>query len=166
MFFTTIRAKLVVWYTLALAVIFIAFSSILYFFLHRALYDSVDKKLTTIAEITADSTTRSHEDMEKWNEYLEDFFGFKPTTKYIRIFDKSGNIDYGADEDRQIKIPITAETIRNAQKGEITFETIEGLDEHPIRVINYPVIRDNRLVNFVQVGTSLEYVMDTMMRLT
>lgn len=166
MFFTTIRAKLVIWYTLALAVIFIAFSSIIYFFLHRALYDSVDKKLATIAEITADSTTRSHEDMEKWNEYLEDFFGFKPTTKYIRIFDKSGNIDYGAEGDRKIKIPITAETIRNAQKGEITFETIEGLDEHPIRVINYPVIRDNRLVNFVQVGTSLEYVMDTMMRLT
>ncbi len=165
MFFTTIRAKLVVWYTLALAIIFIAFSSILYFFLYRALYDSVDKKLTTIAEITADSTTRSFEDSEKWNEYLEDFFGFKPTTKYIRIFDKSGHIDYGADEDRIIKIPITAETIQNAEKGEITFETIEGLDEYPIRVINYPVLQENRLVNFVQVGTSLEYVQDTLMRL-
>jgi heavy metal sensor kinase len=165
MFFTTLRAKLVVWYTLVLAVTFLAFSSILYFFLNRALHDSVDKKLKTIAEITADSTTRSPEDSEKWNEYLEDFFGFKPTTKYISIFDKSGNVDYGTEGERTVKIPITAETIKNAKNGEITFETIEGLDEHPIRVINYPVIRDNRLVNFVQVGTSLEYVQDTLMKL-
>ncbi len=165
MFFTTLRAKLVVWYTLVLAITFIAFSSILYFFLHRALHDSVDKKLTTIAEITADSTTRDVEDSEKWNEYLEDFFGFKPATKHIQIFDKSGNVKYGAKGERTVKIPVTAETIKNAKKGEITFETIEGLDEYPIRVINYPVIKDDRLINFVQVGTSLEYVQDTLMKL-
>ena len=58
MFFVTIRAKLVYWFTLVLALILVSFSALLYFTLSRALYDSVDKKLTTIAEITADSSTR------------------------------------------------------------------------------------------------------------
>jgi len=49
MFFVTIRGKIVLWFALVLALILISFSALLYFTLSRALYDSVDKKLTTIA---------------------------------------------------------------------------------------------------------------------
>jgi heavy metal sensor kinase len=165
MLFRTIRAKLVAWYTMVLAALLVAFSVMLYFFLSRALYDSVDKKIETIAEITADSTTRNIEESEGWNDFLEEFFGFKPTAKYIQILDKSGNIDYDADGSLPKKLPITAETIRRATNGEIVYETLEGLDEYPIRVVSYPVLKNGNLVNLVQVGTSLEYVEETLNRL-
>ncbi len=165
MFFVTIRAKLVGWFTLVLAFMMISFCSVLYFTLSRALYDSVDKKLTTIAEITADSSSRVSEDSEGWNNYLEKFFGFRPTAKYIQILDKSGNIDYDADRSLPKKLPITAETVKRAETGEIVFETLYGLDKYPIRMISYPVIKNNKLVNLVQVGSSLEYVQETLRRL-
>lgn len=165
MFFRTIRAKLVAWYTIVLAAILITFCTMLYFFLARALYDSVDKKIRTIAEITADSTTRDIEGSESWNDFLEEYFGFRPTAKYIQILDKSGNIDYDADGSLPKKLPRTAETVRRAQNGEIVYETLVGLDEYPIRMISFPVIRNDNLVNLVQVGTSLESVEETLGRL-
>jgi two-component system OmpR family sensor kinase len=165
MFFVTIRAKLVGWFTLVLGLILISFSLFLYFTLSRALYDSVDKKLVTIAEITADSTSRVSEDNKGWNDYLEKYFGFRPTAKYIQILDKSGNIDYDADKSLPKRLPITAETIKRAEAGETVFETIYGLDQFPIRMISYPVIKNNKLISLVQVGSSLEYVQETLRRL-
>ncbi len=165
MFFVTIRAKLVYWFTLVLALILVSFSALLYFTLSRALYDSVDKKLTTIAEITADSSTRTSEDSEGWNDYLEKFFGFRPTAKYIQILDKSGNIDYDADRSLPKRLPLTAETVKRAETGEVVFETLYGLDTYPIRMINYPVVKNDKLISLVQVGSSLEYVEETLHRL-
>lgn len=165
MFFVTIRAKLVYWFTFVLTLILVSFSALVYFTLSRALYDSVDKKLTTIAEITADSSTRVSEDSEGWNDYLEKFFGFRPTAKYIQILDKSGNIDYDADKSLPKRLPITAETVKRAEAGEVVFETLYGLDKYPIRMISYPVVKNNKLINLVQVGSSLEYVEETLRRL-
>jgi heavy metal sensor kinase len=165
MFFVTIRAKLVYWFTLVLALILVSFSALLYFTLSRALYDSVDKKLTTIAEITADSSTRMSDDSEGWNDYLEKFFGFRPTAKYIQILDKSGNIDYDADRSLPKRLPLTAETVKRAETGEVVFETLYGLDTYPIRMINYPVVKNDKLISLVQVGSSLEYVEETLHRL-
>ena len=165
MIFVTLRAKLVCWFTLVLALILVSFSALLYFTLSRALYDSVDKKLTTIAEITADSSIRTSEDSEGWNDYLEKFFGFRPTAKYIQILDKSGNIDYDADRSLPKRLPLTAETVKRAEAGEVVFETLYGLDKYPIRMINYPVVKNNKLISLVQVGSSLEYVEETLRRL-
>jgi len=165
MIFVTLRAKLVCWFTLVLALILVSFSALLYFTLSRALYDSVDKKLTTIAEITADSSIRTSEDSEGWNDYLEKFFGFRPTAKYIQILDKSGNIDYDADKSLPKRLPLTAETVKRAEAGEVVFETLYGLDRYPIRMINYPVVKNNKLISLVQVGSSLEYVEETLRRL-
>jgi two-component system, OmpR family, sensor kinase len=166
MFLVTIRAKLVCWFTLVLALILVSFSALLYFTLSRALYDSVDKKLTTIAEITADSSIRTSEDSEGWNDYLEKFFGFRPTAKYIQILDKSGNVDYDADKSLPKRLPLTAETVKRAETGEVVFETLYGLDKYPIRMINYPVVKNDKLISLVQVGSSLEYVEETLRRLS
>jgi heavy metal sensor kinase len=165
MFFVTIRARLVAWFTLVLALILVSFCWLIYFTLSKALYDSVDKKLATIAEITADSASRVTDDNQGWNDYLEKFFGFRPTAKYIQILDKSGNVDYDSDKSLPKRLPITPETVKRAETGETVYETLSGLDEYPIRVISYPVMKNNKLINLVQVGSSLEYVQETLRRL-
>jgi len=165
MVFSSIRVKFVAWYTLILTVTLVAFSFLLYYFLAKALYESVDKKITTIAELTADSNARVTTEPEGWTDYMENFLGFKPSANYIQIMDKSGDLNYNADGSLPVKLPITADTVRRAQKGEPFYETLMGLDTHPIRLINYPVMRNGDLVTLVQVGTSLGSVEETLARL-
>ena len=165
MVFSSIRAKFVAWYTLILMVTLVAFSFLLYYFLAKALYESVDKKLITIAELTADSNARITSEPEGWTDYMEEFLGFKPSANYIQIMDKSGDLNYDADGSLPAKLPITADTVRRAKKGEPFYETLMGLDTHPIRLINYPVMRNGDLMTLVQVGTSLESVEETLSRL-
>lgn len=163
MFFRTIRVKLVAWYTIILALILVVFSIMLYFFLSRALSESVDKKLLTIANFTADSTARNMNLSQEWNDFLEGFTGYRPAINHIRILDKSGGID--EDGSFPKRLPITAETVRKAQGGKPTYETLTGLDEYPIRVIIYPVMENDKLATLIQVGTSLEYVEVTLKEL-
>ncbi|MBN1882693.1 MAG: heavy metal sensor histidine kinase [Deltaproteobacteria bacterium] len=165
MVFTSIRVKFVAWYTLVLMVTLVAFSCLLYVFLAKALYESIDKKLITIAELTADSNARITTEPEGLTDYMEEFLGFKPSANYIQIMDKSGDLNYDSDGSLPTKLPITADTVRLAKKGEPFYETLMGLDTYPIRMINYPVMRGGELATLVQVGTSLESVKETLSRL-
>jgi len=54
--FTSIRSKLTAWYVLLLGVILVLFSILLFFFLSKRLYESVDSSLTVSARIVARST--------------------------------------------------------------------------------------------------------------
>ena len=52
----SIRSKLTAWYVLLLAVILILFSVLLFYFLSKRLYESVDNSLTISARVVAQST--------------------------------------------------------------------------------------------------------------
>ncbi|PIQ99440.1 MAG: histidine kinase [Nitrospinae bacterium CG11_big_fil_rev_8_21_14_0_20_45_15] len=162
--FTSIRSKLTAWYVSLLGIVLILFSLFLFFFLSKRLYESVDHSLKVSAAVVAKSATM------KITQYpfsgLENFFdqiiGRGQLNKFYRIYDGSGNVGSRSRNLTASQFPLSQTAYSNATKGETTYETaiIEG--DHPIRIITMPLVEDGKLVNLVQVGTSLKAVQDTL----
>jgi heavy metal sensor kinase len=61
-------------------------------------------------------------------------------------------------------LPISDQALDNASRGISTYETVEGLARYPVRILTMPVMESDRPVNLVQVGMSLQNVMQTRLR--
>lgn len=165
--FTSIRTKLTAWYVLLLGIILVLFSVFLFYFLSKRLYESVDNSLTVSARVVAQSTRI------KFNQtpfpgldmFFEQFMGYGNLNKFYRIYDGSGNIGSLSKNIDASRFPLTQSAYTRALEGETSYETFTLSDNHPIRVITMPILRDGKLLNLVQVGTSLKAVMDTLKNL-
>jgi two-component system OmpR family sensor kinase len=160
MILRNIRFKLTLWYIVILGIILTSFSTFLYLTLSRSLYNGIDVKIKSIAEVIASSSTNPYSQYSFSNidRMLEDSFGLKPVTKFIQVLDESGRIGRKSDNLQRFQLPISFRALKNASQGKITFETTKALGEYPLRMVTVPVIRRRRIINIVQVGTSLEEV--------
>jgi heavy metal sensor kinase len=160
MIFRNIRFKLTLWYIIILGLILTSFSMFLYFTLSRSLYHGIDLKIKSIAEVIASSSTNpySHYSFSTIDRMLEDSFSLKPVTKFIQVLDESGRIGRKSENLQHFQLPISLSTLKNASQGKITFETTKAFGKYPLRMVTVPVIRGRRIINIVQVATSLEQV--------
>ncbi|MFQ5483113.1 MAG: sensor histidine kinase, partial [Nitrospinaceae bacterium] len=97
--------------------------------------------------------------------FFEQFLGYGNLNKFYRIYDGSGNVGSRSKGVDASKFPLTQAAYSRAQEGKITYETFTLVGNQPIRVITMPVLRDNTLVNLIQVGTSLNAVHETLRNL-
>ena len=164
--FTSIRSKLTAWYVLLLGVILVLFSILLFFFLSKRLYESVDNSLTVSARIVARSTqiNNSRIPFPGLDLFFDQFMGVG-TNKSYKIYDGSGNIGSLSKNFDGSQFPLTQRAYSAALKGGTSYETFLLSDDHPIRVITMPVLKGAKLANLVQVGTSLKVVVDTLKNL-
>lgn len=164
MIFQSLRFKLTVWYVLILAVLLVSFSSFLYFTLSNMLYRSVDNKLRSLAGLIASESssplsTFGFGDME---QPLGASTNLKPIGKFIQVLDESGRIGQKSDNLKNVQLPISLNTLRNASHGLITFETSRSFGNTPLRIVTLPVIEGNQISRIVQVASSLEDVEDAL----
>ena len=160
MIFRNIRFKLTLWYIIILGLILTSFSTFLYFTLSRSLYHGIDLKIKSIAEVIASSSTNpySHYSFSTIDRMLEDSFGLKPVTKFIQVLDESGRVGSKSENLQHFQLPISLLTLKNASQGKVTFETTKAFGKYPLRMVTVPVILRRRVINIVQVATSLEEV--------
>ena len=161
--FTSIRSKLTAWYVLLLGLILVLFSLMLFFFLSKRLYESVDNSLTVSARIVARSTqiNNSRTPLPGLDLFFDQFMGFG-TDKSYKIYDGSGNIGSLSKNFDGSQFPLSQRSYSAALKGGTSYETFSLSNDHPIRVITMPVLSRGKLSNLVQVGTSLKVVVDTL----
>ena len=164
--FTSIRSKLTAWYVLLLGIILVLFSILLFFFLSKRLNESVDNSLTLSARIVARSTqiNNSRTPFPGLDLFFDQFMGFGRDKSY-KIYDGSGNIGSLSKNFDGSQFPLSDIAYSAALKGGTSYETFIISDNHPIRVITMPVIRNGKLANLVQVGTSKKVVVDTLKNL-
>jgi two-component system OmpR family sensor kinase len=164
--FTSIRSKLTAWYVLLLGIILVLFSILLFFFLSKRLNESVDSSLTLSARIVARSTqiSNSRTPFPGLDLFFDQFMGFGRDKSY-KIYDGSGNIGSLSKNFDGSQFPLSDIAYSAALKGGTSYETFIISDNHPIRVITMPVIRNGKLANLVQVGTSKKVVVDTLKNL-
>lgn len=164
--FTSIRSKLTAWYVLLLGIILVLFSILLFFFLSKRLNESVDSSLTLSARIVARSTqiSNSRTPFPGLDLFFDQFMGFGRDKSY-KIYDGSGNIGSLSKNFDGSQFPLSEIAYSAALKGGTSYETFIISDNHPIRVITMPVIRNGKLANLVQVGTSKKVVVDTLKNL-
>jgi len=84
------------------------------------------------------------------------------TNKSYKIYDGSGNIGSLSKNFDGSQFPLSQRAYSAALKGGTSYETFLISDDHPIRVITMPVLKGAKLANLVQVGTSLQVVVDTL----
>jgi len=164
--FTSIRSKLTAWYVFCLGVILVLFSILLFFFLSKRLYESVDNSLTVSASIVARSTqiNNSRIPFPSLDLFFDQFMGFGRNKSY-KIYDGSGNIGSLSKNFDGSQFPLTQRAYSASLKGGTSNETFLISYTHPIRVITMPVLKGAKLANLVQVGTSLKVVVDTLKNL-
>jgi len=164
MHLSSLRIKLTLWYVLILGILLISFSSFLYFTLSKSLYRDVDNKLRSLAELIA---SESASPLSKFgfgniDRALETSMNLKPIGKFIQVLDESGNIGRKSDNLKNVQLPISLSTLKNASKGLITFETNRSFGNTPLRIITFPVLENSHITKIVQVASSLEDVEDAL----
>jgi len=164
MHFRSLRFKLTVWYVLILGILLISFSSFLYFTLSKSLHRDVDNKLRSLAELIASesSSPLSKFGFGNIDQALETSMNLKPIGKFIQVLDESGNIGRKSDNLKNVQLPISLNTLKNASKGVITFETNRTIGNTPLRILTFPVIENNHVTKIVQIASSLEDVEDAL----
>ncbi len=168
MFFKTIKFKLTFWYVVILGIILTTFSLFLYFTLSDSLHRGLDNKIKTTAEVIA-SSMRSPlgggPTIADVDRIMTEHFGIRPLGRFVQVLDESGRVGGKSTNLRNVKIPISVQTLREAARGRVTFETIKGMGKYPLRVVTLPIIENGRMVGIVQVGSSVEGVVEALHQL-
>ncbi len=165
--FNSIRTRLTAWYVVLLGTILILFSFFLNYFLSQRLYEGIDNSLKVSATVVAKTSSMKFEQtpLPGLETFFEQFLRQGNPNKFYRIYDGSGNVGSRSPNIDASKFPLTQKAYLDALKGKTTYETFYIEGKHPIRMITMPVLRNDKLINLVQVGTSLEAVQETLKNL-
>jgi sensor histidine kinase regulating citrate/malate metabolism len=161
-----LRLRLSLWYGTALALILVAFSTVLYFVTARSLRDALDQSL----EETAAAAVRSLEErgflpLIDEDELMSQFPELARIDKFFQIFSPSGTITIRSPNVKQHELPLSRRALEVAFSGQTIFESAKYPKEPPLRLISVPIIYRGNLLYIVQVGTSMESVDQTLNRL-
>jgi two-component system, OmpR family, sensor kinase len=167
MAFESIRSRLSAWYILLLGTILILFSVFLNYFLSKRLYESVDNSLKVSATVVATSAVMkfNRSPLPGLDQLFKQFMGTGDLSKFYRIYDGSGNVGSRSNNIDASKFPLSQVAYTDALKGKTSYETFILDGKYHIRVITMPILREKKLANLVQVGTSLEAVRETLLNL-
>jgi heavy metal sensor kinase len=128
--------------------------------LDRGLRSNVDASLNSIARAIAESVRRPSFFGPDIEDTLQSMLGPELAERFFQLLDPSGRLDPRLAPSRRSKLPLSAEALQNAKKGEATFETlpVRPGSEKSFRLLTLPVVRNGATVNIVQVAMSLENV--------
>ncbi|MEM5790222.1 MAG: histidine kinase dimerization/phospho-acceptor domain-containing protein, partial [Syntrophobacteraceae bacterium] len=160
----SIRARLTLWYISLLTFSFIILGGAAYGLLSYSLIREVDNALNGVAGVMAERVhggvhTIVPSDID---ELFKRFFGFSPWERYFRLLDPPG--DPRRQDPRSDRLPLSKQALSNASRGVPTFETVEGLESYPIRILTLPVMEKGRPGRLIQVGMSLQNTVETRTR--
>lgn len=167
MIFNSIRSRLTAWHVAVLGFFLILFSILLYVFLSKRLHESIDNSLKVSANVIQKAALLeySRTPLPGLDLFFDQFLGYSNINKFYRIYDGSGHVDSRSKGIDASKFPLTQDAYSRANQGQMTYETFNLVPWHRVRVITMPVIRNDNLVNLIQVGTSLKGVEHTLKNL-
>jgi len=167
MIFNSIRSRLTAWHVAVLGFFLILFSILLYVFLSKRLHESIDNSLKVSANVIQKAALLeySRTPLPGLDLFFDQFLGYSNINKFYRIYDGSGHVDSRSKGIDASKFPLTQDAYSRATQGQMTYETFKLVPWHRVRVITMPVIRNDNLVNLIQVGTSLKAVEHTLKNL-
>jgi two-component system, OmpR family, sensor kinase len=160
--FRSLRARLTLWYSGLLAVTFLLLGGAGYGLLGYTVSRDLDAALLGVGQALADQVRADAKAFPRnVDEAFRRFFGFSPWDRYVEMLDPAGHPDPRRPSERSEKLPLSPHARKNALEGRHTLETVEGLGTHPVRVLTQPVMEGARVISLVQVGMSLERMMET-----
>ena len=128
--------------------------------LDRGLRMNVDDSLNSVASAIADSVRRPSFFGPDIEDALQSMLGPELAERFFQLLDPFGRPDPRLVPRGKSRLPLSAEALRNAARGQPTFETprVRPGSERSFRLLTLPVVRNGATVNIVQVAMSLENV--------
>ena len=128
------------------------------------LYNSIDDKLLSIAKLTSDSSIFIGPDVTIPQALKSVLKGYriKQSGSIVRILDITSN-DIDIND-----IPVDKKSIKKALNGYMVFKNCyieKNNKKYAIRILTYPVIVDGYVISIIQVGTSLEFLFESLRKL-
>jgi heavy metal sensor kinase len=163
---TTLRGRLTLWYTGILTAMLALLSATSVILLDRALRNNVDDSLSSVARAIAETVRGPSFFGPDIEDTLQSMLGPELAQRFFQLLDRYGQPDPRVVPSARSKLPLSADALRNAERGEATFETVElrPESEKSVRLLTLPVVRNNATVNIVQVAMSLQNVEATRSR--
>jgi heavy metal sensor kinase len=161
--FRSIRARLTLWYIGILTLTLLLLGSVTYGLMVDGLSRDIDTALKKIAGVLSQQARREATAFfpADVDEIFRRFFGVSPLDKYFEMRDPRGRRVPRPQRPSTRSLPLSPEAQANAARGLPTWETVEGLDDYPVRLFTQPVMQSGRLVNLIQVGFSLQSFYET-----
>ena len=156
----TLRGRLTLWYTSILTALLLLLGTAGVFLLDRSLRRNVDDSLTSLAQAIAGSVRQPTLLGPEVEESLQSMLGADLAERFFQLLDPLGQPDLRVAPRQRPKLPLGAQALENAAKGQPTFETftLPPEPDKSIRLLTYPVVRNGAMVNIVQVAMSLQNV--------
>ena len=166
MYIRSIRTRLTIWYTSLLTVTLLIVGGAAFELLSYSLSHEMDSALHSVAGalIERDLSRSAIPLPSEIDQAFRRFFGFSPWDEYFQMRDPSGNRDELRSLPSTRRLPLSREALANALRGLPSFETVEGLENYPVRVLTMPVMESGRVINMIQVGMSLKSIDETRLR--
>src|SRR5262245_47807856 len=156
----SIRARLTLWYTSLLTVTILLLGASAYGLLGYSLARDIDRALQGVAVVLSEQPSRGRlptvsPDIDA---IFRRFFGMSPWDRYVeRRHPWADRAPQEAPSGTE-RLPLSSQALNRAADGLATFETLEGLEPYPVRVLTYPVREAGRITSLIRVGMSLESV--------
>ncbi len=169
-FFRTIRSRLTLLYAVVLALIFLVSDVVLYQSFKMSLIEAIDGTLLTAAEDT--ETTIAKIPIEKWKTSVKEVErGFVVNRLYIQI------VEFPAGKEENFNMVARSGILAENISQKMIWESLarqfpvqpvymnvneESPATHPMRIILYPVQKEQNKKYLIEVGTSLKKVANTL----
>ena len=150
----SIRTRLTLWYSGLLLVILAAIGALSYSWLRRTVHQDLDASLLTVARAIRDTGAPDRPEREV-EALLREMLGPELYDKFFRLLDPEGRPHTSGSPPRGDALPLSGPARARAVRGESTLETVAGPGAEPLRVFTMPIVRNGRVVDIVQVGTSV-----------
>ena len=162
----SLRVRLTLWYGIALALILVVFSGVLYAVTAKGLRDQVDGDLREAADAAVRSLQQSQMGpIFNFEELASKFPELAVLDKFFQILTPTGRIFIESPNIKARDILPSQQALARARNGEVWIESVRIPDTPPLRIITVPVMFNETLVNIVRAGTSLQPVEETLHRL-
>ena len=169
----TARNKLSIWISLLVAVILTLFTTFRYTGLKTVLEDQKDYSLRVIQGILEASLPRREPSKAALQASVSALVSSHPEIEFkgvlIEIYDPSRTLVYSSSLSEQQRLPSTESMWGALSPGEVRYATVFAKDNPvPVRILSKQITYRNRLLYFVQVGSSLQdvkRVLDNYLRL-
>jgi heavy metal sensor kinase len=155
----TVRMRLTLWYTALLSGMLALLGAAALTLLDRGLRANLDDSLLSVARVVATSSRAPAAPPVDLEDLVESMLGPGFTERFFRLLDPRGRPDARVASRPWQHFGLSAEALRNAERGRETYETLAPpAAAAGIRLLTLPVIESGRLVNLVQVAMSLRNV--------
>lgn len=161
----TLRLKLTLWYSAVVAGTLIVFSLILYNFLTYSLVQETDKGLAGRAiSVVRSIKVIGPTFLRPEQIVLPDVDVFGYPNIFLQVVDINGRLVAKSSSLSNQSLPLSRDTIKRGMSGQGFYEWYNA-GEQRIRIYNYPLVSEGRVVGLLQVGQPFSGIQTALSRL-